>query len=86
MKKEYYYNYDVLCDMYCMGGVIHRDEEMYAYSEEDLYKRVRDNFESDYVYNLEEVEEYGPIEVKINYTDDPKFKGTDKYMYEEEED
>lgn len=74
-EKEYYYNYDVLCPIYYKGGVIHRDEEAYAKSYEDLCKQVRD----DWIYDddLEDVEEYGPIKVKVNYSDDPKFKSED---------
>lgn len=74
-EKEYYYNYDVLCPIYYKGGVIHRDEEAYAKSYEDLCKQVRD----DWIYDddLEDVEEYGSIKVKVNYSDDPKFKSED---------
>lgn len=74
-EKEYYYNYDVLCPIYYKGGVIHRDEEAYAKSYEDLCKQVRD----DWIYDddLEDVEKYGSIKVKVNYSDDPKFKSED---------
>ena len=74
-EKEYYYNYDVLFPIYYKGGVIHRDEEAYAKSYEDLCKQVKD----DWVYDddLEDVEKYGSIKVKVNYSDDPKFKSED---------
>lgn len=84
IEKEYYYNYDVLCDIYYKGGVIHRDEEAYAKSYEDLCQQVRDNWE--YEDDLDEVEEYGSIEIKVNYTDDPAFKGTGLYSKESDDD
>ena len=80
--EEYYYNYDVLCDIYYKGGVIHRDEEGYAKSYKDLCKMVREDWEYD--DDLEEVEEYGNIEIKINSTNDPAFKGQSCYYSDDE--
>ena len=85
MKKEYYYNYDIYCHEYFRGGVIDTDQEAYATSEDDLYDQVIEIVKYEYDFDYEDATEYGPIEVEINYTNDPKFKGTDKYMEDEEE-
>lgn len=84
-EQEYYYNYDVLCHEYYKDGVIHRDEETYAKSYEDLCKHVRDTFNDTYEDNLEEVEEYGPITVDVLFTDDPDFHFVEELLVEEGE-
>lgn len=84
-KKEYYYNYDILCHEYCMGGVVSTDNEAYATSYKQLCKDVRDSFESEYDYSLEDIEEYGQIEIQVNSTNDPKFKGSSVYYDDSKE-
>ena len=73
-EKKYYYNYDIECHCYFRGGVIDTDLEDYAESYDDLCKLVRETFDSTYNFTLEDAEEYGPIEVAVNYSDDPEFK------------
>ena len=79
---EYYYNFDIKCDIYVLGGVVDTDVEYYAESFDDLCDQVYESFENDYDYDLDEI---GGIYLEVNYTNDPAYKGTDQYMYEEEE-
>lgn len=64
----YYYNYNVLCNMYLKGGCIACNEEMYARSRQSLANKVRRSFRSTYGISLKDAE---PIRIEINYTDDP---------------
>ena len=73
----YYYNYNVCCDIYVLNGVVATDEEGYAESYDDLVEYVNNNFEDIYEYTLDDI---GGIYIKINYTDDPAYKGTEQDM------
>ena len=86
--KEYYYNFNITCDIYLYGGIVHEDVEAYAKSKEDLEKIVNKEIIYEYM-NKEDVKEYkslyGDFGVSINYTTDKRLPEYDFDEDEEEE-
>ena len=76
-KREYYYLYDILCHEYINGGVISCDEEAYATSVEELKQGIREDWESSYEFDLDDIDEWGGFEILVKYTDDPNVKLND---------
>lgn len=80
-KEEYYYNFDITCDIYLYGGIVHSDVEAYATSKEDLIKLVNKEIIYEYMErnNVKEYKSlYGDFGVSINYTSDKRLPEYDE--------
>lgn len=85
--EQYYYKFDILCHEYIWGGIVECDLEDYFSSKDEIYEWAEEYVIENYgEEQFDTLKEWGGIEIQINYTEDPKFKGTGVYSEDDEMD